>query len=237
MQIVWDYAGVAVVVPMVVRPALDLFGHHCKRHLDDILARKHHRRPRAECIDTGCLPSPVENLERLSNWQFEHDILVALRLHRNWKAVHLWARLQDLFYPTRNMDTEAGVSHPPHSVSFVDWIVIPFQILAGSCFAPWVRYIASLDNYELNIPELHNTLMRHSVTPRLLSNPPQCHPTTPIVTQVPHHPVTLNVTLYPPIHPISLSSSCRAHCHPERSEGSRPLNLDASLHFCMKHYT
>ena len=170
MQIVPDYAGVVEVVPMEAHLAPERLG--CRYYMDDIPVHTHHHRLRAECIDTGCLPSPVENLERLSYWEFEPDILVAVQLHRNLKAVHLWARLADLFYPTRTTDTEADVPHPLHSVNFADWIVIPFQILVGSCFAPRVRYIVSLGNYVLNIPELHNT----STCQPLTSTPHACHP-------------------------------------------------------------
>jgi len=134
MQIVPDYAGVVEAVPMEAQPAPERFG--CRYYKDDIPVHTHHHPLQAECIDTDCLPSPVVNLERLSYGEFEPDILGALQLHRNLKAVRLWARLPDLFYPTRNTDTEAGVSHPLHSRSFVGWLVIPFQILAGSYLLP-----------------------------------------------------------------------------------------------------
>jgi len=110
---------------------------------DGILVRKHHHRPRAECIGTGCLPALVEVLERFSHSEFVPANPVALQVHRNWKAAHLWELLSDLFYPTRNTDTEADVSHPPHSRNFADWIVIPFQILVGSYLLPgyYISYL------------------------------------------------------------------------------------------------
>ena len=89
MQIVRDHAGVAVVAPMVVRPALDFSGHYCKHYMDDILARKHHHLLQARYIRTGCLPGLAANPKRLRYSEFVLDILVALRLHRNWMGAHL----------------------------------------------------------------------------------------------------------------------------------------------------
>ena len=55
MQIVRDYAGVLVAVPMVeLLPAC--FGSH----MGDIPVRTHHRHLRAECFGTAGLPVPVE---------------------------------------------------------------------------------------------------------------------------------------------------------------------------------
>src|SRR6266487_1597102 len=136
MRIVLDYASVAVVVPMVAHLVLNLFGSCCRHYKDGILVHKHHHRPRAECIGAGPLPALVGVLERFSHSEFVPDNLGALQLHRNWKAAHLLERLPDLFYPTTSTDTEADVSHPPHSRNFADWIVIPFQILAGSYLLP-----------------------------------------------------------------------------------------------------
>src|SRR6266487_4866603 len=136
MQIERDHADVVVVVPMVAHLILDLFGSCCRYYKDGILVHKHHHRPWAECIGAGPLPALVEVLECFSHSEFVPDNLVALQLHRNWKAAHLWERLPDLFYLTTSTDTEADVSHPPHSRNFAGWIVIPFQILAGSYLLP-----------------------------------------------------------------------------------------------------
>lgn len=136
MRIVQDYAGVAAVAPMVVHPVLDSFVLYCEHYMDDNLARKHHHLLRARCIRTGYLPELATNLEHLQYSEFVPDSPVALQLHRNWMEAHLWALSPDLFCPTRNRDTAAGVSLPPRLKSFAGWIVIPFQILAGSCIAP-----------------------------------------------------------------------------------------------------
>src|SRR6266853_150239 len=154
MQIVRDHVGVAEVAPMVVRPALDRFVLY---YTDDILVRKHHHRLQAQCIRSGCLPELATNPKRLQYSEFVPDILVALQLHRNWRGAHLWELYPDLFCLTRSRDTAAGVSHPPRSRNFAGWIVIPYQILAGSCIAPWVRYNVLSSNYVINILELHPT--------------------------------------------------------------------------------
>src|SRR6266480_2912132 len=131
MQSVPDCLSAFVAVPMVAHPVLDRFD----TYTGDIPVRTHHHRLPVECIGTGGLTAPVA-LERLKYLEFVPDILVALLLHRNWMAVHLWVRLPYLCYLTRNTDTEAGVSLPLHSKSFAGWIVIPFQILAGSYLLP-----------------------------------------------------------------------------------------------------
>ena len=89
MRIVQDHARVVVVVPMVAHLVLDLFGSCCWHYKDGILVHKHHHRPQAECIGTGCLPELAVNLERFLHAEFVPDILVALQLHRNWKVAHL----------------------------------------------------------------------------------------------------------------------------------------------------
>ena len=89
MRIVRDHAGVVVVAPMVVRPALDRFVLDCMHYTDDILARKHHHLLQARCICTGRLPELAMNLERLHYSEFVPDSPVALQFHRNWKGAHL----------------------------------------------------------------------------------------------------------------------------------------------------
>src|SRR5215471_6186100 len=118
MRIVRGSAGGVVVAPMVARLVLDHFASCCRHYKDDILVHKHHHRPRVECIGTGCLPALFEMLERFSHSEFVPGTPVALQLHRNWKAAHLWERPPNLFYPTRSTDTGAAVSHPPHSRNF-----------------------------------------------------------------------------------------------------------------------
>src|SRR5436309_1454507 len=83
--------------PMEPNPVLDRFD----TYTGDIPVRTHHHRLPVEWIDTGGLTAPVA-LERLKYLEFVPDILVALLLHRNWMAVHLWVRLPYLCYPTRN---------------------------------------------------------------------------------------------------------------------------------------
>src|SRR5271157_4118676 len=133
MRIVLDHAGVAVGVPRVVRPVPERFVQHCMHYMDDSPARKHPHPLRVRCIRTGLLCSIVLNLERLHCSKFVPDILVASQLRRNWRAVHLSELPLDSFYRTRSRGTVDAVFHRLHLTNFADWIVIPVQILAGSC--------------------------------------------------------------------------------------------------------